>query len=188
MVFRSASTVSCHELYRNTRSLLMYRTLFDHAEIPSDIREFFEEVDVTCGAPWRRVVERTSSWAERKAAGATAGKVGVSDTYQNGVHGERVNHDLNPVAVTDKGWTPTCACPDAGEPVPAVVLDPFSGSGTTGIEALRHGRRCIGLELNPEYVAMSEKRITSDAPLLNTPEASPVWVPAGTLFDGLESA
>jgi len=41
------------------------------------------------------------------------------------------------------------------------VLDPFSGSGTTGEVALKHGRNYIGLELNPEYAAISEKRITN---------------------------
>ena len=33
---------------------------------------------------------------------------------------------------------------------------------------LRHGRSFIGIELNPEYVALARQRIVSDAPLLNT--------------------
>jgi site-specific DNA-methyltransferase (adenine-specific) len=40
------------------------------------------------------------------------------------------------------------------------VLDPFSGSGTTGEVALKAGRNYIGLELNPDYAAISEKRLT----------------------------
>jgi len=48
------------------------------------------------------------------------------------------------------------------------VLDPFSGSGTTGVVALRHGRRYVGIELSEEYVAMSRRRIVGDAPLWNT--------------------
>ena len=36
-----------------------------------------------------------------------------------------------------------------------VVLDPFSGSGTTGLAATKHGRRYIGIDLNPEYLALS---------------------------------
>ena len=51
---------------------------------------------------------------------------------------------------------------------PGLVLDPFAGSGTVGVVALRHGRRFLGLELNPEYVAMARRRI------------------AGPLFAGLE--
>lgn len=36
-----------------------------------------------------------------------------------------------------------------------VVLDPFSGSGTTGMVALRHGRRYVGIDLNAEYLDLS---------------------------------
>lgn len=39
------------------------------------------------------------------------------------------------------------------------VLDPFFGAGTTGLVAAKLGRRCIGIELNPEYVALARKRI-----------------------------
>jgi DNA modification methylase len=51
-------------------------------------------------------------------------------------------------------------CILAGSKEGDTVLDPFSGSGTTGEVALKHGRNYIGLELNPEYAAISEKRIT----------------------------
>ena len=46
--------------------------------------------------------------------------------------------------------------------VPATVLDPFCGSGTSGVSALRHGRRFIGIELSPEYVAMARERIAQE--------------------------
>lgn len=58
-------------------------------------------------------------------------------------------------------------CILAGCQIGGTVLDPFSGSGTTGMVALRHGRKYIGIELNPEYVAMSKRRIFGDSPLLN---------------------
>ncbi len=51
-------------------------------------------------------------------------------------------------------------CILAGSKENDIVLDPFSGSGTTGEVALKHGRNYIGLELNPDYAAISEKRIT----------------------------
>jgi len=51
-------------------------------------------------------------------------------------------------------------CILAGSQEGDTVLDPFSGSGTTGEVALKHGRHYIGLELNPDYAAISEKRIT----------------------------
>jgi DNA modification methylase len=39
-----------------------------------------------------------------------------------------------------------------------IVLDPFSGSGTTGMVAYEHGREFIGIELNPAYIEMAEGR------------------------------
>jgi len=45
-------------------------------------------------------------------------------------------------------------------PIDGIVLDPFMGSGTVGVVALRAGRRFIGIELNPEYVAMARKRLS----------------------------
>ena len=47
---------------------------------------------------------------------------------------------------------------DAGV-VPAVVLDPFAGSGTTLAVAQSLGRHSIGLDLNTEYLALAAKRI-----------------------------
>lgn len=46
----------------------------------------------------------------------------------------------------------------AGCPTGGVVLDPFVGSGTTAAVALRLGRRAIGVDLNPAYIAMAERR------------------------------
>jgi len=39
------------------------------------------------------------------------------------------------------------------------VLDPFSGSGTTGVAALRLGRRYIGIDTEAEYLAISQQRL-----------------------------
>lgn len=39
------------------------------------------------------------------------------------------------------------------------VLDPFMGSGTTGVEAVRANRKFVGIEINPDYVEISRKRI-----------------------------
>jgi DNA modification methylase len=47
----------------------------------------------------------------------------------------------------------------AGCPPKGVVLDPFSGAGTTALVALQNQRNFVGIELNPEYVKMSNRRI-----------------------------
>ena len=64
------------------------------------------------------------------------------------------------------GWQQNCKC-EPHEPIPSIVLDPFSGSGRTGIAALRLNRRYLGCELSSEYAEMSRKLIYNDCPLLN---------------------
>jgi len=44
-----------------------------------------------------------------------------------------------------------------------VVLDPFMGSGTTAIAALKTGRYFVGYEVNPEYVKIAHRRINQEA-------------------------
>ena len=44
------------------------------------------------------------------------------------------------------------------------MLDPFFGSGTTGAVAKRLGREYIGIDINPEYCAIAEKRIDEVIP------------------------
>jgi DNA modification methylase len=46
---------------------------------------------------------------------------------------------------------------DPGE----LILDPFAGSGTTGVAAIRLGRRFLGWEMNPEYVEVARKRLAT---------------------------
>ena len=56
-------------------------------------------------------------------------------------------------------------CIKAGCPEGGTVLDPFGGSGTTGLVADRLGRNAILIELNPKDVGMACRRIKGDAPL-----------------------
>ncbi|PWC97735.1 DNA methylase N-4 [Azospirillum sp. TSO5] len=50
-------------------------------------------------------------------------------------------------------------CIKAGCPAGGIVLDPFFGAGTTGLVARNLGRDCIGIELNPEYIAIAQRRL-----------------------------
>ena len=64
-------------------------------------------------------------------------------------------------------------CIKAGCPQGGVVLDPFAGSGTTGIVAANNMRKSILIELNPEYAELIEKRCRDNGTLfidLETPE------------------
>ena len=59
-------------------------------------------------------------------------------------------------------------CVLAGSKTGDTVLDPFAGSGTVGVVALRHGRKFLGVELNPEYADLANNRITNNNPMFNT--------------------
>ncbi|GAB4486699.1 MAG: site-specific DNA-methyltransferase [Saprospiraceae bacterium] len=50
-------------------------------------------------------------------------------------------------------------CIAAGCPEGGAVIDPFFGAGTTGLAALQLNRKFIGIELNPEYVALANRRL-----------------------------
>ena len=50
-------------------------------------------------------------------------------------------------------------CIKAGSKPGDTILDPFSGAATTGLVAERLGREYIGIELNPDYVKMADKRV-----------------------------
>ena len=62
-------------------------------------------------------------------------------------------------------------CVLAGCPKGGVVLDPFSGAGTTCVVAKKLGRQYLGIELNLKYIEMSEKRLNNVIPdmFLSTP-------------------
>jgi DNA modification methylase len=130
-----------------------------------------------CGAPLKRQLESETLHRSGSGVSGTApvGKLAGGSQV-------RAGHDvrLGPTAKTQTtGWEATCDCQVAeintrgakAQKIfraPCVVLDLFSGAGTTGLVARRLQRRYIGIELNPEYIAMSQRRITDDQPLFNT--------------------
>ena len=56
-------------------------------------------------------------------------------------------------------WRPTCECGDSSS-VPATVLDPFVGTGTTCLAAQRLGRRSVGVDLSLSYLDQAVKRVS----------------------------
>ena len=47
-------------------------------------------------------------------------------------------------------------------PIGATVLDPYMGSGTTGIAAIRRGCNFVGVEKDPRYYAIAVRRIEAE--------------------------
>ena len=111
----------------------------------------------TCGAPWKRVLGKKTPVAGRgsgnvKRKVATEGERDRLNTHM----GESV--PWQPSVTPTVGWEPTCSC-DSGEPVPCTVLDPFSGSATTGKVAWGLGRDYIGIDLNEKYLDLAKGRL-----------------------------
>lgn len=117
-----------------------------------------------CGSPWERVVERVTVRAQSDASRAGAKMAGRRDqglvSAKTGLS-PSTGQPQSPI-VTTTGWRPTCD--HAAEPVPAVCLDPFGGSGTVARVANRLSRRAILIDLNPDYLAQQLER-NRDMPL-----------------------
>lgn len=52
-------------------------------------------------------------------------------------------------------------CVLAGCPKGGLILDPFAGAGTTGVVAKKNNRNFIGIELNPKYIELAQRRINN---------------------------
>ena len=57
-------------------------------------------------------------------------------------------------------------CILAGTKEGDTVLDPFNGSGTTGEVSIRHNRLYIGCELNPDYIRLTNRRLSKVQPFM----------------------
>ncbi len=121
-----------------------------------------------CGAPWQRLVHRAPNPSKHANVGTDmSGGVARTGNAQTSVGLHRNGGNAQISAPLTIGWVQSCECPKHN-PVPCTVLDPFTGSGTTGMVAMRLGRSFIGIELNPEFAEMARNRIRNDAPLLNS--------------------
>lgn len=117
-------------------------------------------VCLTCGAPWARTIDR--EWCV--STSQTYKRAGVADTHWDKLQPTGRIGGFVGGRVETVGWEPTCGCVDPGSPVPATVLDPFSGSATTGMVALQEGRNYIGTDLNAAYLPLAEARVREEPP------------------------
>lgn len=125
-------------------------------------------VCAVCGAPWVRVLAATIKRGRLPASGKSGSlpAQGSARRMLESVMGARaagLPHDSPSESAATTGWRASCAC--NGETVPATVLDPFAGAGTTLLVAQRFGRGAIGIDLNPGYVKMARRRLAEPAKL-----------------------
>ena len=104
-----------------------------------------------CGAPWERILAKgekvKQKWGTQTKVDKSRNDVGLKTGMVNTYY--------------TTGWQPTCQC-ECKKIVPAIVLDPFMGAGTTGLVARKLSRHYVGYELNAEYIKIAEKRIFNE--------------------------
>jgi DNA modification methylase len=107
-----------------------------------------------CGKAWERITEKPQPPAEMRNR---SGETKMSFHSRSCGGGQKLQdwYDAHPSQTVD--WQPTCAC--GADPIPATVLDPFMGSGTTAEVARKLGRNCIGFELNENYRPLIDARV-----------------------------
>lgn len=114
-----------------------------------------KEVCVKCGKARERVIKRKVEFTSGSGRSGNPPK----GKHENEIQSKSGSYDIRmgPV-VTNKtiGWT-SCDC-NAGFK-PGIVIDPFSGAGTTCYTAIKLGCDFIGIEINGKYKLMSEERI-----------------------------
>ena len=67
---------------------------------------------------------------------------------------------------------------------PGTILDPFMGSGTTGVACIRLGRKFIGIEIAPKYCDIAVRRLELELSQLHLPGMEPEKAVQGTMFEG----
>jgi len=103
-----------------------------------------------CGMPWARVIEINKGQKPRQK--------GEKYDGINAGYGTHPGVGRDDIISKTLGWRPTCTC-NAGEPVPAVVYDPFAGTNTTGYVAKKLKRNWLATEINPKYIKYAKRRL-----------------------------
>jgi hypothetical protein len=118
---------------------------------------------VECGAPHIRIIEKTKTFesGSGKSGNPINGKQDLSGLETNSTPDIRKGPCVQSKTL---GFQTTCTCNSGTKP--GVVLDPFNGSGTTGAVALQYNRDYIGIDLNPEYLELTRKRLSCVQPEL----------------------
>ncbi len=125
----------------------------NYCEIPPRIGQWYFWDKVTQNALNVRIAEGEYAW-HKKGTKPRAFRHLWSGAYRASEPGEKSVHPTQkPIQVMQ--WCLNMAKLEAG----AMVLDPYMGSGTTGIACLRTGRRFIGIEKDPVHFKTALERI-----------------------------
>lgn len=141
-----------------------------------------------CGEGRRPVALREQEWTGRTNSGRAKRQLADGIGLSRGHNAAGYPHTVSRTTIT--GYACACPQPDALAR-PAVVLDPFGGTGTTALVAAMHGRTGISVDRSADYCRLARWR-TSDpaerARALGVPKPPPVTEGQRSLFDDLEAS
>lgn len=116
-----------------------------------------EKICSNCNTPYITVNDEVRV-NTRPATNTGNMKSGTEDDPNKELHNSDLSKYRQQIIRKNFKTVKTCEC-DTEQIKNGIVLDPFMGSGTTALVALKHNRRFIGIELNPDYIKMANKRI-----------------------------
>lgn len=155
------------------------RYYYDHASIKTEPRtkpqnRFTKRAEHPKGDEGRGQHRRPEGGGEDKQRGHSRRHTGFDARWDQLTKAEQMALGANKRSVW---WVPTKGykgvhfatfpealvepCILAGSAPGDLVLDPFGGSGTTAAVALKHGRRAVLIELNPEYCELARQRVAA---------------------------
>lgn len=111
-----------------------------------------EKICVDCGTPYKREMQKTGEF-QRRWSKTIATAEGSPHEGQSSM--QNIYKDL--------GFKKQCDCQTNATKI-GTVLDPFAGSGTTGLVANNHKRNAVLIELNPDYIKIIKERCGVEYP------------------------
>ena len=117
-----------------------------------------------CGKPWARIlkIDRPKNAGQPDNI-ETGYREQAGELYGNEQHMTRclttIYKEALQTVTQTLGWKATCKCQTDAPVVPATVLDPFTGAGTTLFVASKLGRRSVGYEISEEYCQLTVARL-----------------------------
>ena len=109
-----------------------------------------EKMCCECGTPYKRQMQKTGEFQRRWSKTIATAE---GSPYEGQSSMQNIYEDL--------GLQKQCDC-KTNKTKAGTVLDPFGGSGTTGIVAAQHNRNAVLLELNQEYIDLAKERINNE--------------------------
>jgi len=117
-----------------------------------------------CFTPWKQVVVRQKygDWHPEEGSNGDPTRPNAQTSERKGT---KFQQSYVPPRI--EKWEAGCSCPEARNPIPCRVLDPFAGTLATGLAAFGLGRSFLGCELDAEMAKRARDRFAKDSGLFS---------------------